>query len=329
MANEHRKIIVTGATGFIGTRLCMELQRRGHELYALLRPTSTRALRVRCRSFSLEDGGGSTTPLRGADCVVHLAGRAHVVCETDEAPLTAFRDANCGNTLRVAKAAMEAGVKRFIYVSSIGVNGGGTVNDPFHEGAPAEPVADYARSKHEAEERLRTLLQGSAMELVIVRPPLVYAGHAPGNFQRLLKAVAARMPLPFAAVDNRRSLIALDNLVDFIGLCVEHRAAANQLFVVADESSLSTGQIVRLLAEGMGKRSRLLAIPDALMRVTATLLGRRAAYTQLCGSLVIDSSKAHELLGWRPPLATDEALRQAGADYLAERDSPEGQRCRA
>ena len=181
----------------------------------------------------------------------------------------------------------------------------------------AAPHADYALSKLEAEQGLRELVQGSDMQLVIIRPPLVYAGDAPGNFQRLLKLVASGVPLPFALVDNRRSMIALENLVSFIGLCVEHPAAANELFLISDGTDVSTPQIISNLAKGMGRNSYLWPLPDSLMRWGASLLGKQAMYSQLCGSLAIDSRKAQNLLGWRPVVSAADALQQAGREYLS------------
>lgn len=299
----EKRVVVTGAGGFVGRQLCRHLQEGGYRVDAWVRGER-----------SAED---DIAVLSGADCVVHLAGRAHVLHEQSADPLQAFREANCASTLRVARAALAAGVRRFVFVSSIGVNGQQTGEAAFDEQSTPAPHADYAVSKHEAELQLRELLRGSAMQLVIIRPPLVYAGHAPGNFRRLLGLVAAGLPLPFGAVRNSRSMIALDNLVDFIVRCIEHPAAVDQLFVIADGEDLSVGQITDLLAQGMGLRSRQLAIPPRLMRGVARLLGRGGLYVQLCGSLRVDAGKARELLQWQPPLSAQDALRQAGRDYLA------------
>jgi UDP-4-keto-D-FucNAc 4-reductase len=307
MQASSTRVVVTGANGFVGAALCQRLL----DARCQVRPW-TREPR------SVEE---DTRSLVGADCVVHLAGRAHVLREQAADPLQAFREANCANSLRVAQAARAAGVRRFVFVSSIGVNGQQTGNRAFDEQSLPAPHADYAVSKHEAELQLRELLHGSGTQLVIIRPPLVYAGHAPGNFRRLLGLVATRLPLPFAAIHNSRSMIALDNLVDFIAHCIGHPAAADELFVIADGEDLSVGQITDLLAQGMGVRSRQMAIPQALLRRAAKWVGREGLYVQLCGSLLVDAGKARALLGWRPPLSASDALRQAGRDYVAHKGS--------
>jgi nucleoside-diphosphate-sugar epimerase len=304
-ALSEKRVVVTGASGFVGRQLYRYLQAGGYRVDAWVRGER-----------SAED---DIAALGGVDCVVHLAGRAHVLREQSVDPLRAFREANCANTLRIARAALGAGVQRFVFVSSIGVNGQQTGEVAFDEQSTPTPQADYAVSKHEAELQLRELVHGSAMQLVIIRPPLVYAGHAPGNFRRLLGLVARRLPLPFGAVHNSRSMIALDNLVDFIVRCIEHPAAVDQLFVIADGEDLSIGQIAHFLAQGMGLRSRQLAIPPDLMHGVARLLGREGLYVQLCGSLQVNAGKARELLQWQPPISAQDALRQAGRDYLANK----------
>lgn len=253
----------------------------------------------------------------GQDVIVHLAGRAHVTRESACDPLLAFRQVNVQGTLDLARIARDNGVKRFIFVSSIGVNGANTIDTSFNEESVPSPHADYAMSKFEAEQGLWGLCQGSDMELVIVRPPLVYAGHAPGNFARLLKLVASGIPLPFASVLNQRSMIALENLVDFITLCISHPSAGDQLFLVSDGEDLPTTSMLRLLAKGMGKPARLVPVPVSLMRWGAKALRREPMFNQLCGSLVIDSSKARQLLSWIPPVSVDDGLCKAAQDYLS------------
>lgn len=254
------------------------------------------------------------------DVLVHLAGRAHMLRDAVEDPLLAFRNVNVEGTLNLAKLARDNGVKRFVFISSIGVNGAHTVGRAVNEESMPAPHAEYALSKWEAEQGLWDVVRDSGMELVIIRPPLVYAGHAPGNFGRLLKLVAARIPLPLGSIRNQRSVIALENLVRFISLCVDHPAAANELFVISDGQDVSTPQIIQYLAQGMyNKSSRLFPMPQTWLRTGARLVGKSNMYSQLCDSLVIDSSKARELLGWRPVVSTHDGLKKAGYDFLNSR----------
>jgi nucleoside-diphosphate-sugar epimerase len=255
--------------------------------------------------------------LHSIDVVVHLAGKAHDLHESKEAAARAFRSVNVDGTLRLAEQALAANVKRFIFISSIGVNGLSSGEEAFNESSLAAPHADYAKSKLEAEQRLEKLTGGTAMELVVIRPPLVYAAHAPGNFKRLLQLVSSGCPLPFANIKNRRSMVALENLVDFIKLCVTHPQAANNLFVISDGPDMSIGEIVSLLATGMEKKARLLAIPASLLFFGASLIGRKSTYTQLCGSLLIDSSKSRSVLNWVPVITPHQALLKAGRQFKA------------
>jgi nucleoside-diphosphate-sugar epimerase len=252
------------------------------------------------------------------DVVVHLAARAHVLQEGVADPLAEFRRVNVDGALSLARQSIANGVKRFIFISSIGVNGGFTSGQAFTENSPEAPHADYAQSKQEAERALKTLAEGSGMELVVIRPPLVYAANAPGNFRRLLKLVASGLPMPFGSVNNRRTMVALPNLVDFINACIQHPAAANETFLVSDSQSISTGEMARLLSQGMGKTTMLLPVPDALMKWTAKLAGKSNLYVQLCCSLEVDNAKARRLLNWQPPLTAQAALVQVGSQYKTQ-----------
>ena len=312
-----KELFVSGASGFVGRYLCEQLICKSYFLHALVRKPCTHADGVQYHIGNLDDLSNTLVALRNVGCVIHLAGRAHVLNDSSQDPLAEFRAVNVEGTLTLARQAMAAGVKRFIFISSIGVNGSHTTGKPFDEHSVAAPHADYALSKLEAEQGLRELVQGSDMQLVIIRPPLVYAGGAPGNFQRLLKLVASGIPLPFALVDNCRSMIALENLVSFIGLCVEHPAAANELFLISDGTDVSTPEIIYNLAKGMERNAYLWPLPDGLMRWGASLLGKQAMYSQLCGSLAIDSRKAQDLLGWRPVVSPADALQHAGREYVS------------
>lgn len=312
-----KRVLVTGASGFVGSSLLAHLGASGFQPMAALRRSTTRVSPAvpRIQVGDLLPDTDWTRALEGVEFVVHAAARVHVMNEQAADPLREFRRVNVDGTLSLARQAVAAGVKRFVFISSIGVNGACTAGEPFSEVSRPAPHADYALSKLEAEQGLLELVKTSSMELVIIRPPLVYAGHAPGNFKRLLQLVGSGLPLPFASVHNQRSMISLDNLVGFISLCLEHPGAANELFLISDGTDVSTPEIIRHLAAGMERKARLLPVPDSLMHKGARFLGREAMYIQLCGSLSIDSSKARNMLGWTPMLTAEQALRKAGRDY--------------
>lgn len=308
------KILLTGANGFVGRKLAKVLSSEYKQVICCSRSVVEQVGDF-VVSPSLNSEADWRPLLPGVDVVVHVAGKAHNLGEPKDVALRGFKEINVEGTLRLAEQALAANVKRFIFISSIGVNGLSTHGKAFDESSPAAPHADYAQSKLEAEERLRGLTQGTSMELVIIRPPLVYDAQAPGNFRRLLKIVAAGIPLPFAMINNRRSMIALENLVDFIRVCIQHPSAANSMFLVSDGEDLSIGEIVTLLGHGMEKRVRLIPVPPGILSFGATLLGKRAIYEQLCGSLVIDSAKSRSALEWAPVVSPQQALFEAGRKF--------------
>lgn len=312
------KILVTGATGFIGVSLCKALiSVPGFRIVGSGRSSSD----LIANNFSFVNV--SETPsslewkksLNGIDVVIHLAARAHVLTEVSKDPLADFRKVNVEGTLTLAEQAIEAGVKRFIFLSSIGVNGSCTLDQPFSESSLPAPHAMYAVSKWEAEQGLKSLCVNTSMDLVVIRPPLVYGANAPGNFKRLLKLVSSGVPLPLAGIKNVRTMVALENLVDFIMICAEHPLAANELFLISDGQPVSTPQIIKALASGMKSRAPLFAVPDMFLYGGAKILGKLSVYQQLCGSLEIDSSKSRALLSWVPPLEVKDALEKAGSDF--------------
>ena len=307
------RVLITGATGFVGTALTERVS-SVYDTIALVR-TQNHVLSANIQQLIAANIFAADLP-ENIDVIIHLAGRAHILNEQTTDPLTEFRKVNVEGTLELARQALDRKVKRFIFMSSIGVNGSVTLQQPFTEDALAQPHADYAVSKSEAEQELKKLFAGSDTELVIIRPPLVYAAHAPGNFARLLKLVASNLPLPFAGTQNKRSFVALENLVDFIQTCIEHPNAANQTFLVADQTSISTRELVQYLKQGMGKPARFIYIPQSLMKLGAACIGKSKLYEQLFESLEVDTTKAQKLLGWTAPLSTQQAMLQAGQNYL-------------
>lgn len=312
-----RKVLVTGGSGFVGGALLERLSHLGFELVAPSRRLLSRAPVdvVNPLLGELSADLDWSDALIGVSVVIHIAARVHVLNETAADPLAEFRKANVDGTLQLAKQSKAAGVQRFIFISSIGVNGSTTNGRAFKESSSPAPHSNYAVSKHEAELELQKLFSGSATEYVIIRPPLVYDWDAPGNFARLLKLIKQGFPLPFGSIDNRRGFVSLENLIDFITCCVDHPAAANQLFLISDGEDISTRYLVRTLALGMGRKAMLLPVPTSLLGMMLKLLGRDALNDQLCGSLEIDSSKARNLLSWHPPKTITAALEAAGKCY--------------
>lgn len=310
------KFLVTGANGFVGRALCKALRQGGAETVVAVR------VRRQPDEVALGDLSAATDwrqALARVDVVVHLAARVHVMNDTVSDRLAAFRSVNVDATLNLARQAAQCGVRRFVFISSIGVNGAATTAAPFSELSAPRPHSDYALSKLEAEEGLRKLCAETGMEFVIIRPPLVYGADAPGNFHSLLKLVRRRLPMPLGSVRNQRSMVALDNLVDFVIVCSAAPAAANELFLVADQTDVSTPELIRLLGQGMDRPARMLPVPVALLAAGARMAGKGNAFQQLCGSLRLDTGKARQLLGWRAPVHAHEGLRKAAAGFLKDK----------
>jgi nucleoside-diphosphate-sugar epimerase len=305
------KLLLTGASGFIGTALVKELLNKNFELSIILRHKVDYLPSV-IKQFIIGDFVNHTdysNELNNINCVIHLASKAHVIDKNKASVLDEFRLINTDLTLNLARQAATAGVKRFIFLSSIRVNGNqNTV--PFLESDTPNPKESYAISKHEAEQGLFELAKETDLEVVIIRPPLVYGANAPGNFGRLMNWVNKKypIPLPLSLVNNSRSLVAIDNLVDFIVTCVTHKNAANEVLLVSDREDLSTTQILKKIAKAFNKKIFLLSVPVGLMIFVAGLLGRKSDAIRLFSSLRIDSSKAKKLLDWDPKITMDEQL---------------------
>lgn len=249
--------------------------------------------------------------LTGVNVIIHLAARVHVMQDEHHNPLKAFRETNVKGTINLARQAASAGVKRFIFVSSIKVNGEQTLSGrPYTTDSAAMPQDAYGISKYEAEQQLLALAKETGMEVVVIRPPLVYGPGVKGNFASLMKWARAGIPLPLGAIHNRRSLVAVDNLVSLMITCIDHPFAANQIFLVSDGEDMSTSDLSRRLAKAAGASSRLIPVPAGLLKVGLTVLGKRMIAQRLLGSLQVDISKTREVLGWTPPISVDEGLRR-------------------
>lgn len=311
-------VAITGAAGFIGSRLVSTLTKKGAIVRSCLRsePSPTDPIRNDGTAVFVVGNMGPHTDwsmaLEGTAAVIHTAARVHILRDTAIDPLDAFREVNVRGTLRLARQAIAAGVRRFVYISSIKVNGEQTEPGQAFtaEDTPA-PVDPYGISKYEAEQELLNLAAGTQLEVVIVRPPLVYGPGVKGNFATMIRAIQKGMPLPFGSVNtNRRSMVALDNLVDLLVTCVFHPMAAGQIFLVRDGEDLSTAACLRRIGWAMETPARLLPAPEALLRLGATLIGRPELSRRLLGNLQVDDDKTKTCLAWMPMINVDEGLRR-------------------
>lgn len=308
------RVVLTGANGFVGRHLADTLMCRGFDFLALSRVSCT----ADYPSLTIESLGNvdaMKAALSGYSVVIHTAARAHVMQDSVSDPIDEYRRVNTQITLDLAKAAVAAGVRRFIFISSIKVHGEATaLGSPYRASDTLMPDDPYGMSKLEAEQGLMKLAGETGLEVVIIRPPLVYGPGVKGNFASLIKLMSKGLPLPLGAIDNKRSLVGIDNLVDLIIRCVDHPAAANQVFLAGDGEDLSTTGLLRGVAEAIGRPAHLIPVPAALLSLGATLLGKRAVAQRLLGSLQVDISKARELLGWEPPMSVKEGLRRCVRD---------------
>ena len=313
-------ILVTGATGFVGGALCAALATHCLVRVAVRDLSSSGLLCtgvdvVRAELSSTENWSSA---LGSVTAVVHCAARVHVMNDQSADPLAEFRSVNVDGTLNLARQAAENGVGRFVYLSSIKVNGeltaGGLAFKADQQPSPSDP---YGISKKEAEDGLRALAKQTGMEVVIIRPPLVYGPGVKANFLAMMRWLSRGVPLPFGSVtENRRSLVALDNLVDLIVTCIDHPAAANQTFLVSDDEDLSTAELLRRMGQALGSPARLIPVPVGLLSLGATMLGRPGVAQRLCGSLQVDITKTREMLCWTPPVSVDEGLRGTALHWL-------------
>lgn len=292
-----KRVLVTGADGFVGRGLCAHLANAGYEVVPAVRVARKQD------EISVGDVGSYAqwpTLLRRIDAVVHLAARAHVTKESNADPLSEFRRINVDATLRIAEAAAATGVQRFVFMSSIGVNGTFTDGQAFRESDIPRPTEAYAVSKWEAEQQLLELASRSNLQLTRVRPPLVVGPRAKGNLLRLMRLVALGIPLPLGAVENQRSFVALDDLCELLTLCISQPQADGKLLLAANEPALSTPALLRQMAQVMGRRISLPAMPVWALGAMAAPLGFGGELRRLTSSLVVDASHARQLLSWRP-----------------------------
>lgn len=305
------RILVTGANGFVGKPLCAELLRRGHSVRAAVRAAGAPADNIEQVAVGSIDGATDwSMALRGVDVVIHLAARVHVMSDNAADPLAEFLKANLHGTENLARQAAQANVKRFVYVSSIKVNGEETcAGQKFSETDEPDPQDPYGISKWQAEQALHRIAQDTGLEIVIIRPPLVYGPEVKGNFAQMLKVLAREISLPLASVHNLRSLVYVENLVDALIVCATHPSAAGQTYLVCDGEDVSTPDLLRQLATGMGVPSHLFPCPPPLLRLAGKLTGKSQQMERLLGSLRIDSDKICRELGWHPPYTLAEGLR--------------------
>lgn len=335
------RILVTGANGFIGQALCRELIASGHSIRRVVRTGSLigkdrgRLPPARAEVVPHREGLGAaetvvigevgpetnwTKALRGIEAVVHLAARVHVLKERARDPLADFRRVNVAGTERLARMAASAGVRRLVYVSSIKVNGECTHESPFTEADTPDAQDAYGLSKLEAEEALCKIAGETGLEVVIVRPPLVYGPGVGGNFIRMMHWIDRDVPMPLGSIRNSRSLIYIENLVDVLAVCVAHASAAGKIFLVSDGEDVSTPELIRRLARAMGCRARLVPFPPVLLRLAGSLSGKSAEIERLLGSLCIDNSTIRRELGWAPSFSMDQGLRETARWYRDRAD---------
>ncbi|WP_439878158.1 UDP-glucose 4-epimerase family protein [Pseudomonas prosekii] len=318
------RVLVTGPSGFVGSRLLQVLASDNslEVIAAARRESFDRPVAVRLQTGCELSSSMDWAPhLVGVGVVVHTAARVHVMNDTAADPLDAFRAVNVDGTLRLAEQAASAGVHRFVFISSVKVNGEGTTkNSAYSPDLAPAPLDPYGVSKMEAEAGLKEIAQRTGMEVVIIRPVLVYGPGVKANFLKMMQWLDKGVPLPFGSIQNSRSLVALENLVDLIVLCMKHPNAANQTFMVSDGEDLSTSALLRKMATALNKPARLIPLPAWFLHVGARIVGKTDLSQRLCGSLRVDISKTRSLLGWNPPVSLETALKETAVHFQESRE---------
>lgn len=316
-AMSQQRVIVTGANGFVGRALCAEALGRGFIVRGIIRSPCDLPMGV--ENIVVDSIDGNTDwrdTLTGCGIVIHLAARVHVMCDEAEDPLVEFRRVNTAGTEHLARCAAASGVKRLLYVSSIKVNGEETRNGhSYSEQDTPAPLDPYGVSKWEAEQALQCVVQETGLQVVIVRPPLVYGAGVKGNFAQMMRVIACGIPLPFASVHNRRDLLYVGNLVDALLVCATHPAAAGRTYLLSDGESISTPDLLRSLAEAMDVPSRVFPCPLLLLEIAGKMVGKSAQAERLLGSLQVDSSTTRRELNWQPPYTLQQGLQRTATAY--------------
>ncbi len=309
-----KKILITGANGFIGNSLYKTLLNSGRSCVGTIRSSNLKSSNVNIEYIPVDNIGVSTNwkiALRGVDCIIHCAGRAHKMKKIDVNEKKIFNSVNVDGTKQLAKQAAALGVKRLVFLSSIKVNGEVTENkEIFRYNNTPNPKDYYAKSKLEAEKVLWKVSNELGLEIVIVRLPLVYGSGVKGNLARLIKLVKSGVFLPLSLIQNQRSMIGIDNLVDFLICCVDNQNAAGKTFLISDGEDLSTPDLINYLAASMGRRARLFPFPIFLLKFLSSIFGKREEFDRLTGSLRIDNCYTKEILNWTPPLSVEEGIRK-------------------
>ncbi|WP_039035115.1 UDP-glucose 4-epimerase family protein [Shewanella sp. ECSMB14102] len=314
-------ILLTGTSGFLGQQLLSELNKRDFNILSLVRaPNSKISNAIIVPVFNSESD--FSVALGGQECVVHCAARVHVMNDKVKDPLESYREVNVRGTVNLARQAVKAGVRRFIFVSSIKVNGESTeIGKPFTESDDRCPEDFYGQSKSEAEVQLLELAEQTGLEVVIIRPTLVYGPGVKANFASLLKLASKGLPLPFGCItDNKRSLVSVTNLVDLIVTCIEHPKAANQVFLVSDDHDISTAEMVKHMSQALGKSCRLLPVPLWCYRLVGKLTGKMDVVDRLIGSLQVDITHTKNTLGWTPPQTLEHGFKEAAEAFLRNKN---------
>ena len=314
------RVLITGANGFVGRALCAKLKCQGHTVRAAVRVES-KQLDVPTQNAvgELDFQTDWNNALAETDVVIHLAARVHVMKDVSADPLAEFRKVNLHGTENLARQAARAGVKRLVYVSSIKVNGEGTEESPYTEIDVADPKDPYGISKWETEQVLQRIEQETGLEVVIVRPPLVYGPGVKGNFISLFAAIDKGYPLPLAGARNARSLVYVGNLVDALIACATRVEAAGQTYLVSDGDAVSTAELVSDIARALERKDRSFYFPPGVLHAVAGLLGKSAQVDRLFGSLRVDSSKLRQQLGWTPPYTLQQGLAETARWYRQQR----------